>query len=57
MNGILFRGEEVPEVKKELLFVDGYNMIGSWPHLVKLQRKNDMAAARDILLHELSEYA
>jgi hypothetical protein len=44
-------------MKKELLFVDGYNMIGAWPHLVKLQRKNDMAAARDILLHELSEYA
>lgn len=44
-------------MKKELLFVDGYNMIGAWPHLVKLQRKNDMAVARDILLHELSEYA
>jgi hypothetical protein len=44
-------------VKKELLYVDGYNMIGAWPHLVKLQRQDDMAAARDILLHELSEYA
>ncbi|HLR92822.1 MAG TPA: NYN domain-containing protein [Atopostipes sp.] len=44
-------------MKKELLFVDGYNMIGSWPHLVKLQRQDDMAAARDTLLHELSEYA
>lgn len=44
-------------MKKELLFVDGYNMIGAWPHLVKLQRQNDMMAARDILLHELSEYA
>ncbi len=32
-------------------------MIGAWPHLVKLQRKMTMAAARDILLHELSEYA
>lgn len=44
-------------MKKELLFVDGYNMIGSWPHLVKLQRQDDMEAARDLLLHNLSEYA
>lgn len=44
-------------MKKELLFVDGYNMIGAWPHLSKLQRKNELAAARDLLLHELSEYS
>lgn len=44
-------------MKKDLLFVDGYNMIGAWPHLVKLQRRNELGAARDILLHELSEYA
>lgn len=44
-------------MKKDLLFVDGYNMIGSWPHLVKLQRRNDLATARDLLLRELSEYA
>lgn len=44
-------------MKKDLLFVDGYNMIGSWPHLVRLQRQNDMKAARDVLLHDLSEYA
>lgn len=37
--------------------MDGYNMIGAWPHLERLQRKDDMAAARDILLHDLSEYA
>ncbi|MDN6193850.1 MAG: NYN domain-containing protein [Alkalibacterium sp.] len=44
-------------MKKELLFVDGYNMIGAWPELVKLKRMDKMAAARDYLLHELSNYA
>lgn len=44
-------------MKKEVLYVDGYNMIGAWPHLADLQRKNEMANARDTLLHELSEYA
>lgn len=44
-------------MKKELLFVDGYNMIGAWPHLVQLQRRNELGRARDILLDELSEYA
>lgn len=44
-------------MKKELLFVDGYNMIGAWPHLARLQRQNEMEAARDTLLHELSEYS
>lgn len=44
-------------MKKDLLYVDGYNMIGAWPHLERLQRQDDMASARDILLHELSEYA
>lgn len=44
-------------MKTELLFVDGYNMIGAWPHLVKYQQRNDMATARDLLLNELSEYA
>lgn len=44
-------------MKKNLLFVDGYNMIGAWPHLMRLQRRNEMARARDLLLDELSEYA
>lgn len=43
-------------MKKELLFVDGYNIIGAWPHLVRLQRRNELALARDLLLQELSEY-
>ena len=44
-------------MKKDLLYVDGYNMIGSWPHLQKYQRQNDMVTARETLLHDLSEYA
>lgn len=32
-------------------------MIGAWPHLVKLQRQDELATARDLLLQELSEYA
>lgn len=44
-------------MKKELLFVDGYNMIGAWPELVKLKRQDKIADARDALLHELSNYA
>lgn len=44
-------------VKKDLLFVDGYNMIGSWPELVRLKRADKMQDARDLLLHELSNYA
>ena len=44
-------------MKKDLLFVDGYNMIGAWPHLVKLQRRNELSRARDLLLNDLSEYA
>lgn len=44
-------------MKKNVMFVDGYNMIGAWPHLVRLQRRDEMASARDLLLDELSEYA
>lgn len=44
-------------MKKELLYVDGYNMIGAWPDLAKLKKIDKMADARDLLLHELSNYA
>lgn len=44
-------------MKKELLYVDGYNMIGAWPELVKLKKQDKMADARDLLLHELSNFA
>ncbi len=44
-------------MKNELLFVDGYNMIGAWPHLVRLQRRDELSLARDLLLQDLSEYS
>lgn len=44
-------------MKKELLYVDGYNMIGAWPDLAKLKRLDKMADARDYLLNELSNYS
>lgn len=43
-------------MKKELLIIDGYNMIGSWPELVRLKNKDEMNDARDLLLHELANY-
>lgn len=42
--------------KKDILFVDGYNMIGAWP-LFKPYRHNHIEIARDILLFELSNYS
>lgn len=44
-------------MKKEVLLVDGYNMIGAWPMLEKLKNQDEMEEARDLLLHELSNYA
>ena len=43
--------------KEEVLLVDGYNMIGAWPMLEKLKNQDEMEEARDLLLHELSNYA
>lgn len=40
----------------EILFVDGYNMIGSWPELNHLKERGEIQAARDLLLFELSNY-
>lgn len=44
-------------MKNEILYVDGYNMIGSWPELVKLKNQDKVGDARNLLLHELSNYA
>lgn len=44
-------------IKKEVLFVDGYNMIGSWPDLVPLHKQNRLPEARDVLLSKLSAYS
>ncbi|WP_096202169.1 NYN domain-containing protein [Bacillus sp. FJAT-45350] len=40
---------------KEILLVDGYNIIGAWPDLSALKDK-DLALARDILVEKLAEY-
>lgn len=37
--------------------MDGYNMIGAWPELVRLKNQDKMAHARDLLLDELSNYS
>lgn len=44
-------------MKKQLLIVDGYNMIGAWPELVTLKKQDRMEEARDDLLNRLSNYA
>ncbi|GGG10680.1 NYN domain-containing protein [Paenibacillus aceti] len=41
--------------KRDVLLVDGYNMIGGWPGLAALS-KNDLQAARDSLLERLADY-
>ena len=38
-----------------ILLVDGYNIIGSWPELVELKQHN-LAAARDRLIELMAEY-
>ena len=43
-------------MKREILYVDGYNMIGAWPNLKRLQQRDEIGTARDELLHELSNY-
>lgn len=44
-------------MKRNILYVDGYNMIGAWPTLKQLKQRDEIADARDELLHELSNYA
>lgn len=39
----------------DILIVDGYNMIGAWPELIELKKK-DLAAARDKLIEMLADY-
>jgi predicted RNA-binding protein with PIN domain len=42
-------------MKDEVLIVDGYNMIGAWPELLKL-RERHLEDARDRLIALLSDY-
>lgn len=44
-------------MKHQVLIVDGYNMIGAWPDLVTLKKRNQLEEAREQLLRQLSEYA
>jgi predicted RNA-binding protein with PIN domain len=39
----------------DILLVDGYNIIGSWPELVSL-KKRELSAARDRLVEVMAEY-
>lgn len=43
-------------MKKDILIVDAYNMIGNWPDLNRLKLANRLEEARDQLLGILSEY-
>ncbi|CAI2634979.1 NYN domain-containing protein [Apilactobacillus apinorum] len=43
-------------MKKQLLLIDGYNVIGSWPELNKLKLEDRLSDARDALIHTISEY-
>lgn len=40
---------------RRVLLVDGYNIIGDWPELRKLQQ-TDLEGARDILIEKMAEY-
>lgn len=44
-------------MKKTIMYVDGYNMIGAWPLLKELKKRDQIENARDLLLHELSNYS
>ncbi|HLQ40026.1 MAG TPA: NYN domain-containing protein [Tetragenococcus sp.] len=44
-------------MKKPLLIVDGYNMIGAWPELKKLKNQDLLEDARELLLQQLSNFA
>ncbi|MGM0238368.1 NYN domain-containing protein [Enterococcus sp. AZ103] len=44
-------------MKKQILIVDGYNMIGAWPELVSLKNQDRLEEAREDLLNRLSNYA
>ncbi|MGX5377965.1 NYN domain-containing protein [Ligilactobacillus sp. LYQ135] len=43
-------------MKKRILIVDAYNMIGNWPQLDKLKKADRLEDARDQLLKILSNY-
>ncbi|UTR12492.1 NYN domain-containing protein [Evansella sp. LMS18] len=42
-------------MRRRVLLVDGYNIIGDWPELKALQL-NDLEGARDLLIQKMAEY-
>ncbi|ARK21535.1 hypothetical protein CSV69_06350 [Sporosarcina sp. P26b] len=42
-------------MKKDVLLVDGYNIIGAWPELQQLKQE-DFAQARDRLIERMAEF-
>jgi predicted RNA-binding protein with PIN domain len=44
-------------IRKNLLIVDGYNMIASWESTRQMFQKSELEEARDLLLQKLSDYA
>ena len=44
-------------MKRKILLVDGYNMVAFWKETRQLFKKSELDAARNILLHKLSNYA
>ena len=40
---------------KNILIVDGYNIIGAWPEL-RVLKNRDLSAARDRLIEIMAEY-
>ena len=43
-------------MRRHILIVDAYNVIGNWPQLAKLKAEDKLDAARDLLLQVLAEY-
>lgn len=41
---------------KQLIIVDGYNIIGDWPQLRALKEQNRIDEARDLLISMLADY-
>ncbi|SDJ09494.1 NYN domain-containing protein [Natribacillus halophilus] len=42
-------------MKKEIVLVDGYNIIGDWPELKRLKQQS-LTEARDLLIAKMAEY-
>lgn len=43
-------------IRQQIIIVDGYNVIGTWPDLSKLKAQDRLADARNELLNVLAQY-